>query len=53
MFNKQYLNYLVPIPLRGKNVIIGMDWLSPNGEVIDCEHHMVSIQTPSGGELVD
>ena len=33
---ERYLVDLVPIPLRGNKVIIGMDWLSPNGAVIDC-----------------
>ena len=43
---------LVPIPLRGNKVIVGMDWLSPNGAVIDCELQLVRVRTPSGGELV-
>ena len=43
---------LVPIPLKGNKVIIGMDWLSPNGAVIDCEQQLVRVRTPSGGELV-
>ena len=29
-----------------------MDWLSPNGAVIDCEQQLVRVRTPSGGELV-
>ena len=29
-----------------------MDWLSPNGAVIDCELQLVRVRTPSGGELV-
>ena len=33
-------------------MIIGMDWLSPNGAVIDCAQQLVRIRTPSGGELV-
>ena len=43
---------LVPIPLRGNKVIVGMDWLIPNGEVIDCEQQLVSVHIPSGGGLV-
>ena len=43
---------LNPIPLRGNNVIVGIDWLSPNGEVIDYELQLVRVHTPSGGELV-
>ena len=29
-----------------------MDWLSPNGAVIDCAQQLVRVKTPSGGELV-
>ena len=43
---------LVAIPLRGNKVIVGMDWLSPNGEMIDCEQLLVRVRTPSGGGLV-
>ena len=52
LFEERYLVDLVPIPLRGNKVIIGMDWLSPNGEVIDCAQQLVWIKTPSGRELV-
>lgn len=52
LFEERYLVDLVPIPLRGNKVIIGMDWLSPNGAVIDCAHQLVRIRIPSGGELV-
>ena len=37
LFDEQFSVDLVPIPLRGNKVIVGMDWLSPNGAVIDCE----------------
>ena len=37
LFDEQFPVDLVPIPLRGNKVIVGMDWLSPNGAVIDCE----------------
>ena len=52
LFEERYLVDLVPIPLRGNKVIIGMDWLSPNGAVIDCAQQLVRIRTPGGGELV-
>ena len=52
LFEERYLVDLVPIPLWGNKVIIGMDWLSPNGAVIDCAQQLVRIRTPSGGELV-
>ena len=31
---------------------MGMDWLSPNGVVINCEQQLVQVRTLSGGELV-
>ena len=43
---------LVLIPLHGNKVIIGMDWLSPNGAVIDCAQQLVRVRTPGGGDLV-
>ena len=52
LFEECYLVDLVPIPLRGNKVIIGMDWLSPNGSVIDCAQQLVRVRTPGGGELV-
>ena len=52
LFDEQFSVDLVPIPLRGTKVIVGMDWLSPNGAVIDCELQLVRVRTPSGGELV-
>ena len=36
LYEECYLVDLVPILMRGNKVIIGMDWLSPNGAVIDC-----------------
>ena len=52
MFNERFPIDLVSIPLRGLKEIIGMDWLQPNGDVIDCERKLVRVRTPSGGELV-
>ena len=37
LFDEQLSVDLVPIPLRGNKVIVSMDWLSPNGAVIDYE----------------
>ena len=31
LFSEQYPIDLVPIPLNGNQIILGMDWLSPNG----------------------
>ncbi|XP_052624820.1 uncharacterized protein LOC128132335 [Lactuca sativa] len=52
LFDEQFSVDLVPIPLRGNKVIVGVDWISPNGAVIDCELQLVRVRTPSGGELV-
>ncbi|CAH1431388.1 unnamed protein product [Lactuca virosa] len=52
LFDEQFSVDLVPIPLRGNKVIVGMDWLSPNGSVIDCELQLVKVRTPSGGKIV-
>ena len=37
LFDEHFSMDLVPIPLRGNKVIMGMDWLSPTGAVIDYE----------------
>ena len=52
LYEERYLVDLVPIPLRKNKVIIGMDWLSPNGAVIECAQHSVRFKTPSGGDQV-
>ena len=52
MSNEQYLIDLVHIPLCGNKATVGMDWLSPNGTVINCECQMVRVRTPSREELV-
>lgn len=41
MLSERYLIYLVPIPLRGSKVVMGMDWLGPIRAMIDCEHQLV------------
>ncbi|KAI3751218.1 hypothetical protein L2E82_22266 [Cichorium intybus] len=43
---------LIPIPLRDRRVIIGMDWLSNHEAWIDCKNKQVWVQTPSGGKLI-
>ncbi|XP_023741059.1 uncharacterized protein LOC111889150 [Lactuca sativa] len=52
LFDELFLVDLVPIPLRGNKVIMGMEWLSANGPVIDYKHQLVRVWTPSGGGLV-
>ena len=42
---------LVPIAMGDVCVIVGMDWLSWFGDMIDCEGQMVTIRDPSGGVL--
>ena len=51
VFEERFSIDLVLIPLWGLKVIIGMDWLGPNGVMIEYEHQLVRVQTPSGGEL--
>ena len=43
---------LIHIPIRDVCVIVGMDWLSRFGAMIDCEGQWVVVRTLSGGELV-
>ena len=52
LFSERFPIDLVLIPLRRLKVIIGMDWLGPNGVVIDFERHLVRVRTASGGEMV-
>ena len=42
---------LVLIAMGDVCVIVGMDWLSRYGVVIDCERQLVTIRDPSGGVL--
>ena len=49
LFIKQYPIDLVPIPLYQSKVIVGIDWLSTNGAIIECDHQLVRIPTQSGG----
>ena len=47
----EFLIDLVPIAMGDVYVIVGMDWLSRYGAVIDCERQLVTIRDPSGGVL--
>lgn len=49
---KRFSIDLVSIPLREWKVIIEINWLVPSEPMIDCEHQMVRVQTPSMGEPV-
>ena len=42
---------LIPIAMGDVCVIVGMDWLSRFGAVIDCERQLVTIRDPRGGVL--
>ena len=52
MFSERFAIDLLSILLMGLKVIIRIDWLVPNGVVIDCEWQLVRVQTLSGGEQV-
>ena len=41
LFSEWYPKDSVSIPLHKRKVIVGMDCLSPNREIIDCEHQLV------------
>ncbi|XP_023743042.1 uncharacterized protein LOC111891204 [Lactuca sativa] len=52
LFDEQFPVDLFLIPLHGNKLIVGMDWLSPNGVVIDCEQQLVRVRTPSREGMV-
>lgn len=47
-----FLVDLLPISLGWVRIIFGMDWLSPFGDMIDCEYQLLRLQTPSGVEPI-
>ena len=49
IFSDGYLIDLVPIPLQRLKVVVGIDWLGPNGAMIYCENQLVRVRIPSGG----
>nr|KAJ0188349.1 hypothetical protein LSAT_V11C900476550 [Lactuca sativa] len=51
IFGVEFLIELIPIAIGDVYVIVGMDWLSRFGAVIDCERQLVTIRNPSGGVL--
>ena len=51
IFGVEFPIDLVPIAMGDVCVIVGMDWLSRYGAVIDCERQLVTIRDPSGGVL--
>ena len=51
IFGVEFPIDLVPIAMGDVCVIVGMDWLSRFGAIIDCERQLVTIRDPSGGVL--
>ena len=43
LFTEWYQIDLVPIPFHESNVIVGVNWFIPNGEMVDCEYHLVRV----------
>ncbi|KAJ9538034.1 hypothetical protein OSB04_030767 [Centaurea solstitialis] len=43
---------LIPTPMKGIDVIVGVDWMFRNHDTVVCAEQLVRIQDPSGGELV-
>ena len=52
IFGVSYLIDLIPIIVGGVCMIVGMDWLSIFGALIDCERRWVIVRTPCWGELI-
>ena len=51
IFGVEFPIDLVPIAMGDVCVIVGMDWLSRYGAMIDCKRQLVSIRDPSRGVL--
>ena len=52
IFGVPYPINLISIPIGDICMIMGMDWLSRFGAMIDCKVKHVVVRTPSGVELV-
>ncbi|KAJ9547013.1 hypothetical protein OSB04_019556 [Centaurea solstitialis] len=52
IFGVQFSIDLIPIPMNGINVVVGIDWMFPNRAMTDVAGQLVRIQNPSGGELI-
>lgn len=50
MFWVRFPIHCVPISLIRVRIIVGMDWLTRFRDLIDYDHQLVGVQTPSGGE---
>jgi hypothetical protein len=46
--NYVYFTDLLVIPMKDISVILGMDWLTSHGAVIDCGEKTVALRNPGG-----
>lgn len=51
IFSVGYPIDLIPIPMRDVCVIVGIDWLSRFGDLVDYDCHLVTVRDPSRGVL--
>ncbi|KAJ9544391.1 hypothetical protein OSB04_024098 [Centaurea solstitialis] len=52
IFGVQFSINLIPIPMNGIDVVVGVDWMFQNRATTDVAGQLVRIQNPSGGELI-
>ena len=49
--NYKFPTHLVVLPSQGIDVILGMDWMTANGGVIDCVNRSITLTTPEGKRI--
>jgi hypothetical protein len=47
----KFLTYLVVLDSQGIDVILGMDWMTTYGGVIDCVNRAITLTTPEGRRI--
>ncbi|KAJ9552821.1 LOW QUALITY PROTEIN: hypothetical protein OSB04_016866 [Centaurea solstitialis] len=52
IFGVQFSINLIPVPMNGIDVVVGIDWMFPNRATTDVAGQLVRIQNLSGGELI-
>ncbi|KAJ9542165.1 LOW QUALITY PROTEIN: hypothetical protein OSB04_028671 [Centaurea solstitialis] len=52
IFGVQFSINLIPVPMNGIDVVVGIDWMFPNRATTEVAGQLVRIQNPSGGELI-
>ncbi|KAJ9556692.1 hypothetical protein OSB04_011306 [Centaurea solstitialis] len=52
IFGVQFSINLIPVPMNGIDVVVGIDWMFSNRATTDVAGQLVRIQNPSGGELI-